>query len=389
MASGTVLTLLLRDLGAGKMMIGMLGALEGLAMLLPQFLGNFIFTSRTHLKTHLVHWHMFIIIPFLFVMGLLLYGAVRLPPAVVRWGLLGSWFFFSLAIGTVASPWTDWVGQIFPIRIRGLAVGLMLAASAGAGVLSALWAAKLIVLDPSLTGYARHYLLAGVITGIAMTVFYLVEDPGTHTAAGTAGNWQQLLRSFRASLRDGNFRAYLVVRALGVMGFSMVPFISVHFARADGSGLENSFIVFCGAIQALSVAAMHVTFGLWGDRHGHRQGMLFGLSMQAAALLSVLAAHGRGGCMLTFALTGAAIGSVSVSTYNLNLETCPHNTRVAHLNLTNLLVAVPMVAGPLVSGALAAWFGTRATFAFCATMSLLALALLAARFQEPRRLKRT
>jgi MFS family permease len=383
--SGTVLTLLLRDLGTGRMMIGLIGSIEGLAMLLPQILGNYIFTSRRHLKKHLVNWHIFIIVPFLFVMSLLLYGSARLPASWLRWGLLVSWGCFNLTVGAVASSWIDWVGQVFMTRIRGLAVGITLAAAAAAGTVSAVVAAKLIMLDPSVSGYARHYLLAGIIACVAMTVFYLVDDPSTHAATSTTRDWRRLMGSFRASLADRNFRAYLMVRALGIVGFAMLPFVSMHFGGVEGGGLSTPFIVRCGAIQALCVAVMQIVLGMWGDRRGHREGLLLGLGLQVATLLVALTLRGPASCLLTFALAGAAIGSVTVSSYNLNLETCRHDTRVAHLNLTNLLVAVPLMIGPLLCGMLSSRFDTKATFVCCIIFSLLAIVLLLTGFHEPRK----
>lgn len=384
-ASGTVLTVLLRDLGAGELMIGMIGAVEGMALLLPQVAGNYVFTSRRHLKRHLVHWHIFIIVPFLFAMAALLLLADRIAAVWLRWALLGLWGCFNFTIGVAAASWIDWVGQIFAARSRGLAVGITLATSALASTFSAMLAAKFIMIDPAVTGYARHYGLAGLITCGAMTVFYLVNDPGSEAAGVPRRGWRFLQESLRSSLDDANFRAYLAVRVLGILGFAMMPFVTMQFGRPDAGAVSSAFIVGCGALQALCVALTQVVIGAWGDRRGHREGLLTGLCLQVAALLVVLGMPGRVGCLLAFALAGAAIGGMTISCYNLNLEICRHENRVVHLNVTNLLLAVPSLVGPLVYGLIARNLALRAVFICGGVLSVLALIVLLRTFAEPRR----
>ena len=49
-ASSTVLTVLLRDLGAGDRMIGSIGAIETACLVFPQLIGMYLFTSMKNRK---------------------------------------------------------------------------------------------------------------------------------------------------------------------------------------------------------------------------------------------------------------------------------------------------------------------------------------------------
>ena len=93
---GTVLTVLLTELGATRMTIGIIPSLDGLGMLLP-IVGIYVFRSRKKRKTQIVMFHYLFFTPLLALMGLsvliheLYPGCHAKSPADRQLGTLHMW----------------------------------------------------------------------------------------------------------------------------------------------------------------------------------------------------------------------------------------------------------------------------------------------------------
>ena len=70
-ASATVLTVLLTRFGASERLIGSIAAIAAGTIAVPQLLGIYLFHSTRRRKRQLIAWHLYAIIPFHFVTGLL------------------------------------------------------------------------------------------------------------------------------------------------------------------------------------------------------------------------------------------------------------------------------------------------------------------------------
>lgn len=421
MASGTVLPVLLYQLGMTKAVVGLIGAIESLGGNLFQIVGLRVFRRRRGLKFGLIAWHLVMIVPIPGLMALLLLASGRLSPGVVAAGLLIAWALFWASLGVAIGCWIDWLGHVFPPRIRGIALGLLGAAAALANVAAALVASWLVGLDSSVAGYARHYALATLLTGVSMVAFWYVRDPvedqphdeadlppntsiegggqqetaapspspgtGSDAAAVSSVDWTAIAAAMASSLRDPPFRNFLVGRTLGAMGLAFVPFVTIHYLSPLGGNLSEKFVVGSGAAAALGTAAGNLVLGRLGDRRGHRLGLILAIVAQCAALVVAILVPGAYGCLGAFALAGMAIGGVNVSGLNLLLETCPHAQRQAHIIAGNLALAGPSGLAPLLAGLVGDRFGSRAIFALCLLSSLAGIVWLMLRFVEPRRLR--
>ena len=69
---------------------------------------------------------------------------------------------------------------------------------------------------------------------------------------------------------------------------------------------------------------------------------------------------------------------------NIVLETCPHDHRVAHISVGNLVIGSAAATLPLVAGVVVAQWGTMALFAGSAMFSVLALLWFVFLVKEPR-----
>jgi MFS family permease len=382
--SATVLTVLLTRYGASERMLGAIVSIETACSLLPQLLGAWVFRSRRRLKRRLIIWHIAAMLPFLLLMGLLTFRADALDPALYRWLMLACHGGYWLAIGIVVAAWMDFLAHIFPAEVRGTAMGLASFASAMAGTGAGLLAGWLILRNPGPEVFGWMYVAAWLIGTGSMFLWVPVEDAGAEGAADAPPpTLRELADCFRAAFREANFRALLAGRLLGVLGFCIAPFVARYYSSTAGGALADSTIVSCGAAATLGGAIGGLALGRIGDHRGHRTGMLIGMALQAATLLTLLFGHGLPGCVLSYACMGLA-GGCGISFSNLVYETCRHPNRLAHIALANLAVGSVMVFAPLAGGLVAERWGLPALFAASLALSLAALAWFSLAFRDPR-----
>ncbi|HUT23036.1 MAG TPA: hypothetical protein VM492_01700, partial [Sumerlaeia bacterium] len=385
-ALATVLTVFLREQGASARMVGFLAAVESGGLFLPQVLGLYIFASRTRRKRDLMAWHFAVVIPFLFVAGGFCFLGPHMTAPLLRWSVLTAHACFSIAIGVVIAVWTDWLAHIFPLRLRGIAMGssMGLAALCGmGGSLTAGWAIRTFE-SPHVYGWL--YVAAGGVAWVAMVFFCFIVDPMANGGeAFVRPKTRELIPHFIASLRERNFRRLVIGRMLTMPGFAGVPFITMYYTSSAGGGIAPGVVVSCGAAMTGCAAASNLALGLLGDRRGHRIGMRFGAAAQVAALVVVLLTRGEIGCVLAYAGVGLCFGSCWVSYYNMLFETCPHGNRAAHITAGNLLVGAAGLAAALVAGPLAGAFGLRVLFALILAASAAAFLWFLFAVEEPRR----
>lgn len=383
-SSATVLPLLLRRYGAGSAMIASIASIETGAVLTLQVAGIYLFRTPRTRKRGLLWWHALAIIPFLALMGLLAGAGQRLPPAIVRWAVLAAFAAYTGSIGLVLSTWLDWLAHIFGPGTRGRALGLSFCASAAMGALGALLAGR--VLRSSADPWALLYGTAALLAWLSIGIFTLVDDTASRSLpAPPLVPPRDLLRHLAQSLRHRNFRAFLIGRILTTVGFCMVPLMTVYYGSATGGALSGAQIVSAGSAMAIGAAVANVALGTWGDRRGYRAGLLIAAGSQAAALGLMLTSGGAWSCWLAYAAVGIAAGGGSISHLNLLYETCPHEDRVAHITVGNLVIGLGGIAAPLCAGQIALRWGIRPLFLVCLVFSVGAVLWYRLAFQDPRR----
>jgi MFS family permease len=389
-ASATVLTVLLREYGGSPRLVGAVWSIESAGALLPQLLGLYVFQSYRRRKRHLILWHMGVMIPALAVMGGLTWMAPHLDPAIYRWSMLAVHAYYWLTVGVVNAAWTDFLAALFPAEIRGTAMGVAMFASSLAGAVGGLVAGYLIRTIAAPQAYALLYTAAWSIGTLSMCLWIPVDDrtlrdriePPSPSIPALAGH-------FAHSLSDGNFRAFVIARILATLGFCIVPFIALRYMSPEGGGLTRSTIVSSGAAMTLGFSLGSLILGPLGDRHGHRLGILLGIGLQVVALLVLLLVPGPVGCILTYGCAGVCNACGTVSHYNMIFETCPHEHRMAHISVGNLLVGAPLACAAVLAGLVAEMTSLATVFRICLALSASAFVWCLLRVKEPRTLGAT
>lgn len=383
----TVLAALLHRHDARAWMIGSLMAVEGVGLVVPQFLGIYMFRSWRKRKINLMLWHWIMIVPIFFIMAAAVYWSQVLGSPAVRWSLWWSLAIQSLAMGVTIAVWQEWTAHLYNRTVRGMVVGMITAGASLAASLSALIAGGVLRVLPGDEGYALLYVVGGVTCSLAIFVFLLIRDPAeSETETGHLLPRPVLLRLFFRSLSEPNFRNYLAGRILATFGFSVLPFIIIYYQSGQGGGLNYGQVISFSAVSWIAQSATAIVVGRMGDRRGHRLGALLGASMPIVTLLVLILSHGPGGCIAAYVGAGICLGAVGLSHYNLLIETCPHDSYAAHITVANLVMMPATLLAPLLAGLLVEWTGIMIMFKVSLTVSVVALLWLILRFKEPRAL---
>lgn len=385
-ASATVLAVLLREHGASAKMFGLLDGIEKGMMLFPQLAGIFIFSSRRRLRRRLIYWHIFAILPLFLVMGLLCFavGGGLIGNAFFRWIMVLVYAACLFANGVALAAWTDFLGHLFPVAMRGKAIGLSTFLSNLLGAGGALLAGWLIQRNPGVNTFAWLYVAAWAFGSLTMCTWWFVDDHNLQSSPEPQQPaLRHLLKYFQHSIGDKNYRAFLAGRIIASLGFCVTPFVAVHFLSEAGGRLASGTIVSCGAALTVAASLGGIFFGWLGDRHGHRLGILAGAVAQIFALIVLLSIPGAIGCVLAYIGVGLVFSN-QVSVSNLLLETCPHDQRVAHISAGNLVVGLPMTVLPLLAGWLAQAKGNKTLFAVSLGVSLASLLWFIFCLKDPR-----
>jgi MFS family permease len=382
-APATVLVVLLKEHGAGERAASLIPAIETGGLLLPQILGPFLFRSRRRLKQHMLIYHLVAILPFVFALAALA-AAPGMSHAVARAAILGCFAAYIAAIGVVVAAWNAWFAHLFDVSIRGTVSGIIWCAMAAGGALGGLASGSIIHAWHGANPFPLLYLIAGSIAFLAIMTYWFIDDPAANEPDPPRLGARELVARCRASLADANFRAFLVARILANAGFCVVPLIALHFLSEEAGGLAADTVVTCGIGITLGGAVSSLVFGRLGDRIGHRVGLASGLLLLIAALVALLVADGIVGCVLVYALMGLSSGSVVIASQNLQLETCPHDSRISHLIAGSLAIGVAGVAVPIAVGLIAGGFGRGTAFTACLAASLAGLVWTLAAMREPR-----
>ena len=381
----TVLPLLIAALGGGAIEIGLMYSIVTAGFLITQPVGTLLWQHGGGKRSFLLTYWTLTTVP------------VFLAGAAVMWLLAGNpdsrglaraliMALFALRVfltGAALPLWQDWVYGLFSVRSRGRAAGLWAAASALGISVAAAAAAKISQAFSFPLGYALLFAGAAVFFGASMGAFGSVSA-GQPRPSESRPTLRELLGWFRHSLREVNYTHFLFARVLLAFGAGAMTFVAVHFSSAEGGGLSGATVIALGAFLTLAQAAACLWLGFVGDRAGHRIGVLCGAMAQLAGLAIAFFGQGPLACTLSFVCLGVACGAAIVSHNQMNYETCPHENRVVHITLSNLVLGPFVAAVPVGAGYLVMHIGRANTFAVSLVPTVLAILWLLVRVRDPR-----
>ena len=370
----TVFPILIQRLGGGAFEVGILAAIVSAGAILPQIFGSLVFRTGQGRKRFLINIHLYVVAPPWMLMGLVMLFISGSNPKLARAFLLLLIALSYVSIGFVLSLWFDWVAGLFRREFRGFAIGLAHSASAVGGAVAAMVAALVIGNLRYPSNYAFIFFCAAGFFVMSMVAFMFVQverigRPNTLTA-------KDVLARFKHSLAIPNLRRYLVARSFMAIGAASTSFFTVHYLSERGGGVAGKTVVALGALIMAGEALFSVLIGRLGDRIGHRAGILVGSAAQVVSIALAILVPGPVSCGIAFVLSGIGFAGAAVSHQNFLFETCPHDSRTAHITISNLVLAPTMMFTPLAIGRATEVFSTAPVFGFCLASTLISIVLL-------------
>jgi MFS family permease len=351
----TVMPLLVNELTDSKVAVGMIAALWGLGIYLPQLLTANYAEGLRYKKPFIM-----LVSSFGERLPYLLMGVVVWFLAVPMPGLALLLFFGCLALsafsaGVTTPAWYDMIAKVIPVERRGFWAGL----SSGLGALMGIAGAFLVgyVLDAYLfpANFSLLFALAFAAVCVSWVGLALNREPPSDMTKEQQP-FLRYLRQLPALLHSNeNYRRYLISHTVVVLGAMAIGFFIVY--GSERFGLDGTQVGLLTAVLIGSQAVMSLVWGLLGDRSGHKIVLsLAAVALTLATLVTLLAPTWEW-LLLTFVLLGAYLTSEWVSGLNLILEFCAPADRPTYIGLTNTLLALPVVLAPLLGGFLATWLG--------------------------------
>lgn len=312
--------------------------------------------------------------------GFLLSSVQALYAVITMLALMG--FFQGMSQVTLNSL----RAKVIPVKRRGVIAG---ARSLLAGLTSALVSyfagAYLVETEFLGNGYASVFLLAFVIGIIGMAIMSFTREPHAVRVRDRASTWD-VLRSIPGLLReDPAFARFFCARALAAFGRMAMPFYILFAAsRMDISGSALGLLTL---VWMITPSIVNMFWGVLADLKGHRIVMISTLSLWILSHLQLLFVTDLQGMMLFFALMGLSRGGFVQSGQNLILEFGRAENVPLRLAASSTAVSIIGAIGPVLGGAILAFFDYNSLFIVCMVLQGLALAILIFTVPEPRNLR--
>ncbi len=381
-ARDTVMPVLVSTLTDSRLAIGLIPAIYGLCILLPQLLmANF--TERLRYKKPFVAYFGGVgeRLPYLLIGITVFFLAVPSPTLtlVLFYLLLGMTAF---SAGASMPAWYDLIAKVIPVARRGLWSGT----SHSLGALMAIGGAVLVGYVLETVAYPNNFALLFVLAFAAMVVswigLYLNREPPSVLKAEVVPLRTYLRRLPQVLRANPNYTRFVLSRSTVQFGAMAVGFFMVYGRERfaiDGAGVGLLTAVLVG-----SQAVMNLVWGVLGDRRGHKVVLTTAAFAMSGAALAAFFATGQAWLIVTFALLGAYAAAESVSGLNIILEFCAPEDRPTYIGLTNTLLTPLFVLAPIIGGWLATVYGYPTLLLTSAVIAACGGLLLAFWVREPR-----
>jgi MFS family permease len=311
--------------------------------------------------------------------GWLLHGTPLLVSAMIFLFLLG------LFSGPQGVAFQFLLGKMIPIAWRGRLQGWRNMTGGLIAALLSYFAGKYLVGTNFWgNGYGTTFLVAFVLTSLGLTAFrLLVREPEPPTLRPRV-NLRERVRDFVPMLRDNPpFLYFTIARSFAIASRVASPFYIVYASQTVGmSGTTIGTLSFA---YLIADTVMNMVWGVMADRLGFRSCFIAALLFWIGATALLMGVHTLPMFVVAFFGLGAANSGYQMSAQNIVFEFGHRDDMAMRLALSNTAESVMSALGPLMGGLIAASLGYRTVFAVSIVFEAVALALLLALVEEPRK----
>jgi MFS family permease len=233
-------------------------------------------------------------------------------------------------------------------------------------------------------GYGALYLAAFVLTSAGLTAFRILVRESEPPTLRPRVQFRERMRDFAPMLRDNPpFLYFMIARTLAIANRVAAPFYIIYAGKM--LGFSGDTIAWLSFAYIVADPIANLLWGPMADRLGFRSCFIAALLLWIAATALLMGVHTLPMFILAFAGLGAANSGYQMSAQNIVFEFGHRDDMAMRLALSNTAESVMSALGPLAGGLIATGFGYHAVFATSIGFEIVALAVLLALVDEPRK----
>lgn len=382
LSSSVIIPLFISNLSDSRLLIGLSGVISATGYLLPQIF-TVSFVDKAPVKRDLVVNIGF----FVERLPVMLMPLAALAALNSTWMALWVFFllftFHSFGAGSLAVAWQEMIAKIFPINRRGRFMGLGMAIGTGTGVAGALVAAWLLDHLAFPYGYLVCFTLAGFFIFISWLCIRATREEPSAPQNSSVNYWEYFRRFPLIFQRDRNFRWFLLSQLVLTLGGMAWAFLAVY--TRSRWGLSDGTVGTYNTALLLGQAAGNLLFGLYADRKGYYQVMLFSGFFAILSLALSIFVPNPAWMYLAFGLRGLSLGGFILASLMV-LEFCTEAERPAYIGINSTATGLFGIVAPMAGGWIAQSSGYLPMFAVAILLTAVGTAMMILFVREPRKI---
>ncbi len=380
LSSTTILPLFVSKLTSSTLPLGLIAMLGQGGWLLPQLLAAHWVERMPRRKPAVILVSGLLERLPVWLLVLLGLNATRWPSAILVLFLL-TFAFHTLGGGFIGPAWQDLIARIIPVRRRGRFWGLTNAVGTGTGFAGSILSAWLLVRYPFPANFAMIFGLAAAAFTLGWLPLFLIREPEVPVPSQGKKLGQFLTHLPGLLHQDRPFRRYLLARSLLSLGLMGLGFVTVAAVRRWQ--VTDSVVGYFTGAQLIGMASGSLLFGALADRLGHKLSLEWAALIYTAAFLLAWLAPAPVLYYPVYLLLGAGQGAVFLSGMFVVMEFAEPARRPTYIGISNTVVGLVSMAGPLLASGLAA-VRYDLVFAISAAISLVGYLTMHWWVQDPR-----
>ncbi|MBI5474468.1 MAG: MFS transporter [Ignavibacteriae bacterium] len=378
----TVLPALVAKLGGGNIEVGVVSVIAWVGVFLPQIFASRYVEAHAWKKPWAIKYGLMQRIFILLISLCLLFFGVR-NPATALWLFLILYTLNQILIGVTTPGWFEMFAKMIPTKRRGRLFGIR----SSIGGLGAFFFS--IALTWFLAEYAfpLSFALAFGLAFLLQAASIIVQSSLIEEEPSPIVERKELfayMRELPRVLRENiPFRNFLIATGIQILATMPMGFYTIYALsqfRAD----ESVVGTFTLAIVAIQVGSS-LGIGYLADRHGNKLTLIIAASALFCANLCALFSPSLEWFTLVYIFLGVNLGTELLARYNISIEYGPPQQRATYVGLMNTVLA-PLYFVGMLGGVISNAFGYATVFAIGAIVSVVGIAFMLFKVEEPRRL---
>ncbi|MGZ5999596.1 MAG: MFS transporter [Rhizomicrobium sp.] len=233
-------------------------------------------------------------------------------------------------------------------------------------------------------GYSTTFTLAFILTSLGLTAFrFLVREPEPPTVRQRTPIGERLRDLMPMLQGNPGFMYFMIARTFAIASRVAQPFYIIYVGKQigfSGDVVGSLSLAFLGADTVMSVG-----WGYLADRYGFRSNFIIALAFWISSTVLLMNVSSPMWLFIAFFGLGAGNSGYQMSAQNIVFEFGHRDDMAMRLAFSNTAESIMSAAGPLIGGVIAASLGYHAVFWVAIASEAIALVLLVALVEEPRK----